>query len=327
MGSIPEGARRSWSSGLYAAGVSASRRTSTYGALVLVILAAVIATGCRATRPSASVASASSTNPFRTGRTLVIPHNGGDGDYPADTLVALENSMAAGGEVVDIDVSLTADGQLVAFHDATVDAITGGHGEVANMTFGELEQLDAGWGFAAADGSHPFRGKGVRVPLVRDLLDRFPNAFVSLDLKDLGTDIVRPVCKLLHQTGRLAKTFVGSDGDAQIIEMRRQCPDVHTTYNMVDVRATRAAETANDATFIPPAFVDQPPYRIGNSGTPIVTPASVAFAHAHNLAIMTWVIDDEPTMKLLVNMGVDGIYTRKPALLAKVVKQHNQSSP
>jgi glycerophosphoryl diester phosphodiesterase len=257
----------------------------------------------------------------------VIPHNGGDGDYPADTLVALENSMAAGGDVVDIDVSMTADGQLVAFHDTTVDAITGAHGGVATMTFAELEQLDAGWGFTAADGSHPFRGMGVRVPLVRDLIDRFPNAFVSLDLKDLGSDIVGPVCKLLHETGRLAKTFVGSDGDAQIIEMRRRCPDVHTTYDLIDVRVTQAAEAANDATFSPPALVDQPPYRIGNSGTPIVTPASVAFAHAHDLAIMTWVVDDEPTMKRLVDMGVDGIYTRKPALLAEIVKQHRQTNP
>ncbi len=296
-------------------------------ALVLIILVGVIETGCRATNPSTSVASTSSANPFRTGHTLVIPHNGGDGDYPADTLVGLENSMAAGGEVVDVDVSLTADGELVAFHDVTVDAITGAHGEVAKMTLAELEQLDAGWGYAAADGSHPFRGTGVRIPLVRDLLARFPNAFVSLDLKDLGSDIVTPVCKLLHQAHRLDKTFVGSDGDAQIIEMRRRCPDVHTTYNMVDVRATRAAETANDTTFIPPAFVDQPPYRIGSNGTPIVTTASVAFAHAHNLAVMPWVVDDEPTMKLLVDMGVDGIYTRKPALLAKVVKQHQQNSP
>ena len=296
--------------------------------------ASVIVAGCSsvarpfavASSTSQLVASASSTNPFRTGRTLVIPHNGGDGDYPADTMVALEHSMAAGGEVVDIDVSLTADGQLVAFHDASIDAISGGHGEVGSLTLAELGKLDAGWGYTAADGSHPFRGKGVGVPLVRDLLDRFPNAFVSLDLKDLGTDIVTPVCNLLHQTGRLSKTFVGSDGDAQIIEMRRRCPDVHTTYNMPDVWATRAAETANDATFTAPALVDQPPYRIGASGTPTVTVASLAFAHAHDLAVMTWVIDDEPTMTLLVNMGVDAIYTRKPGLLAQVVKRHQSGS-
>ena len=266
-------------------------------------------------------AAASPTNPFRTGRTLVIPHNGGDGDYPADTLVALEHSMAAGGEVVDIDVGLTVDGQLVAFHDASVDAITGAHGAVATMTFAQLEQLDAGWGFEGPNGTHPFRGTGVGVPLVRDLLARFPKAFVSLDLKNLGTDIIQPVCELLRDTGRVATTFVGSDGDDQIIAMRRQCPDIHTTYNLADVRASEAAAATNDPTFVVPALIDQPPYRF-DGGAPIVTAATLAFDHAHDLAVMTWVVDDEPTMKLLVDLGVDGIYTRKPALLASVVKAH-----
>ena len=289
-------------------------------ALVAFVLVGVAAcsSGAHARRAAST---ASPTNPFRTGRTLVIPHNGGDGDYPADTLVALQHSMAAGGEVVDIDVSLTADGQLVAFHDATVDAITGGHGEVAKMTFAELEQLDAGWGFTAPNGTHPFRGKGVRVPLVRDLLARYPGSFVSLDLKDLGTDIVQPVCDLLRETGRLTKTFVGSDGDEQIIEMRKQCPDVHTTYDLADVRAMRAAAASNDPNFVTPALVDQPPYRITN-GTPNVNATSLAYAHAHDLAVMTWVIDDEPTMRTLVALGVDAIYTRHPALLAKVLREH-----
>ena len=144
---------------------------------------------------------------------------------------------------------------------------------------------------------------------------------MSLDLKDLGTDIVGPVCALLRHTGRVDTTFVGSDGDDQIIEMRRQCPDVHTTYNLADVTAMRVAAATNDATFVAPALVDQPPYRI-NNGTHTVTAATIAYAHAHDLAVMTWVIDDEPTMRVLVDLGVDGIYTRKPSLLAKIVKQH-----
>ena len=290
---------------------------------------AVALVACTASTPAPRASSlVSSSNPFRTGRTLVIPHNGGDGDYPADTMLAYEHSMAAGGEVVDIDVSLTADGQLVAFHDASVDAITGGHGDLATMTLAELEALDAGWGYTRADGSHPYRAVGIKIPLIRDILARFPTAFVSLDLKDLGTDIVAPVCQLLRATERAAKTFVGSDGDAQIIAMRQQCPDVHTTFDLADVKAMRAAMAVNDAAYSAPAVADQPPYRIGTNGTVTVTvtAASLAFAHAHDIAVLPWVVDDEATMRLLVDLGVDGIYTRHPALLATIVRHHQSAA-
>ncbi|MEO7370138.1 MAG: glycerophosphodiester phosphodiesterase family protein, partial [Ilumatobacteraceae bacterium] len=169
------------------------------------------------------------SNPFRTGHTLVIPHGGGDGLFPEDTMLAYDKTMAMGADVVDVDLRLTADHVLIAFHDPTTDRITGTHGLVADMTFDQLSHLDAGWSFVkAGSDSHPFRGAGVTIPTFESLLDRFPRTLLSLDLKDESENMVQPLCSLLVDHHKTNDVFVGSNNDAQILSFRKQCPTVRT---------------------------------------------------------------------------------------------------
>ena len=265
----------------------------------------------------------SGSNPFRTGRTLVIPHGGGDGLFPEDTLLAFERTIAMGADVVDVDLRLSKDDVVVAFHDATVARITGTSGSIRAMTFDQLSGLDAGWSFttagtdsAAAD-AHPYRGKGVTIPSLESILEVFPTTLLSIDLKDESLDMVQPVCKLLREHRRFNDVFVGSNSDEQILEFRRQCPDVRTSAIMGDVYAARDARAGNDPNFVPAATVDQPPFRSG--GRQLVDAASLAWAHQHGIAILTWVVNDVDDMKLLVDLGVDGIYTSYPDRLLKML--------
>lgn len=254
------------------------------------------------------------TNPFHIGRTLVIPHGGGDGLFPEDTTLAYDGSLAMGGDVVDVDVNRTADSVLVAFHDATTDRITGQHATVRELSYDQLHRLDAGWAFTR-NGTHPFRGKGVTVPSLEELLIRYPDKLLSIDLKDLSLEVIEPLCSLLHRYHRLDDLLVGSDSDEQILTFRRRCPDVRTSFTLTDVRAMRAAMAAG-TTYAPAAFVDQPPYRRG--ATTLVTPQVLAFAHAHGIATLTWVVDDPADLRRLVKMGVDGIYTSYPDRLVAI---------
>ena len=87
---------------------------------------------------------------------------------------------------------------------------------------------------------------------------------------------------------------------------------------MVDVYASQAARDSGAKDFVPAVVVDQPPYRIGNRI--LVNRESLAFAHAHGVAILTWVVNDPTDMKRLVQLGVDGIYTSYPDRLLKVIR-------
>ena len=263
------------------------------------------------------------SNPFRTGRTLVIPHGGGDGLFPEDTLLAFERTIAMGADVVDVDLRLSKDDVVVAFHDPTVDRITGTSGSVRAMTFDQLSRLDAGWSFAAtgsdtsAGDSHPYRGRNVTIPTFESILDEFPTTLLSVDLKDESLDIVEPVCGLLRDHRRFNDVFVGSNSDEQILEFRRQCPDVRTSAIMGDVYAARDARASNDPNFVPAVTVDQPPFR--SDGRQLVDAVSLAWAHQHGIAILTWVVNNVDDMKLLVDLGVDGIYTSYPDRLLRIL--------
>ena len=261
------------------------------------------------------------SNPFRTGRTLVIPHGGGDGLFPENTLLAFERTMAMGADVVDVDLRRSKDG-VVAFHDSTTDRITGTAGSIRAMTFGQLSKLDAGWSFTTAGSdptsaeSHPYRGKNVTIPTFASILDEFPTTLLSVDLKDESLDMVQPVCDLLQDHRRFNDVFVGSNSDEQILEFRRQCPAVRTSAIMADVYASRDARAINDANFLPAVTVDQPPFRI--DGRQLVDAASLAWAHQHGVAVLTWVVNDVDDMELLVDLGVDGIYTSFPDRLLRI---------
>lgn len=276
--------------------------------------------GAKPAKPGKAATPAS--NPFRTGRTLVIPHGGGDGLFPENTMLAYEKTMAMGADVIDVDVRRSKDGVLIAFHDPTTVRITGQARTVNATTFAELTKLDAGWAFAKGN-TNPFRNKGVTIPSLESILKRFPTALLSLDLKDESTDLNAPLCSLLNRFRRTNDVFVGSNSDEQILQFRKQCPGVRTSATMVDVYASQSARASNDAAFVPAVSVDQPPYRMG--GRTLVDEASLKWAHSHDVAILTWVVNDTKSLQRLVDLGVDGIYTSYPDRLLKILGRSSTS--
>jgi glycerophosphoryl diester phosphodiesterase len=77
-------------------------------------------------------------------RIAVIAHRGEHLHHPENTLAAFEGAVDAGADYFELDVRTSSDGKLVLMHDATVDRMTGGKGEVAKMTFEDLRKLEVG---------------------------------------------------------------------------------------------------------------------------------------------------------------------------------------
>ena len=291
------------------------------GAAATVVAIALVAAlaGCTTSPPTTTKSDASPAgNPFRIGRPLVIPHGGGDGLFPEDTLYAYEHSIALGGDVVDADVQLTADGIPIAFHDATLQRTTNGTGNVEDKTYAELADLDAGWTFVKS-GAHPFRGMGIRIPTIRSILAEFPHTLVTLDLKDLRTAAVEPLCALLRTLKRTNDVYIGVDTTEQVTLFRQLCPEVRTSGTDADRKAMRAARVAQDASFVTNQLVSQPEF-VASDGTRRITADYLAYSHSKNIAVLTWVVDDTADMVDLIDMGIDGIYTRRPDVMVKLLK-------
>ena len=79
----------------------------------------------------------------------MIAHAGGDQDYPHSTIYAYAQSAAAGADILELDVQLTADGVLIVQHDDTVEPHHRGLRSGAELTLTEIQALDNAHWFVA----------------------------------------------------------------------------------------------------------------------------------------------------------------------------------
>ena len=247
-------------------------------------------------------------SPFRNSPPLVIAHAGGEGLGPANSLEAMNASMAAGTDVLDADLWMTTDGVIVAHHDRSLEGTTGVTGFVDQMTFAELQELDLRAGWTGDPIDHP-----VRIPSLDQMLAEFPTTWISLEIKQSSPPIATTLCETLERHSASGRTYLSANEDADLYLTADACPDsaiITTTYQ--DVAAMRAARESA-AGWCAPAPIGQPPYR-----ETLLDATNVAWSHDHGLAIFTWTVDDPDTLRGLAEAGVDGVYTRRPDIARAV---------
>jgi glycerophosphoryl diester phosphodiesterase len=284
------------------------RRRLLAGLIVLVfVLLAAYAVLASVARPAAAHAV---FGPRRD--VLVIAHQGGDGLWPGDTLVAFEHAAELGADVLEMDVHMSADGELVLMHDATVDRTTDGAGAITGLTLAELQALDAGYDWTPdAGGSFPYRGQGIRVPALREVLSAFPDRPLNIEIKQREPSLVAPFCALLREFGATDRVLVASFHDAALAEFRGACPEVRTSAGRREVETLFGLSLARVSAVYSPGFVavQVPEY---SSGLHVVTDSFVAAAHGRNIAVHPWTINSEEDLRRMLALGVDGIITDYP---------------
>jgi glycerophosphoryl diester phosphodiesterase len=250
---------------------------------------------------------------------LVIAHQGGDEIWPGNTMFAFQNAVDLGVDVLEMDLHITKDGVLVLMHDETVDRTTNGTGEIEAMTLAELEELDAGYDWSMDDGAtFPFRGQGITVPILEDVFAEFPHMRMTIELKKTNASMAQPFCHLIRTYGMEDKVLVASFHDERIQEFRRECPEVATSSARQETTVFVLMTKAFLGGFFTPHFYAlQVPQESG--GITVLTPSFVKAAHARNLAVEPWTINDEETMRKLIEWGVDGIITDRPDLMLEVL--------
>ena len=258
-------------------------------------------------------------------RPLVIAHQGGDGLRPSNTMSAFNHAVELGADVLEMDIHATSDGVIVVIHDATVDRTTNGTGRVQDLTFAEIQALDAGYHWPTlAEESHredrPYRGQGITIPALEEVLATFPDKPMVIEIKQKEPSIVTPFCDLLKQYNRTGpdQIIVPSFHQKVIEEFRAECPGVPTAvvqneviefYVMHQLRLHRL--------WVPTAEAFQVPRE--SAGLTVVTPRFVKDLQAHGVVVHPWTINDESEMVRILSMGVDGIITDYPDKLLEIL--------
>ncbi|MFN8386790.1 MAG: glycerophosphodiester phosphodiesterase [Anaerolineales bacterium] len=255
-------------------------------------------------------------------RTLGIAHQGGDGVWPGDTMLAFENAVRIGADVLEMDAHITKDGQIVLMHDEEVDRTTDGAGLIEDKTLDELKQLDAAYDWSIDDDqTYPYRGQGIQVPTLDEVFEKFPQMRYVIEIKLTKNPIEKPLCDLIRQHNMQDKVIIGSFHDEAMRSFRATCPEVATSAASDEVRNYVLLGKVFLWGFYAPHFQTiQPPWNPDDSlGIQIMTERFVRESHAKNIRVEPWTVNDPALMKQYIEWGVDGIITDRPDLLVEAL--------
>ena len=254
-----------------------------------------------------------------------MAHRGGEGRWPSNTLYAFRRAAALGADALEMDLQRTADGVLVVRHDPFVESTTDGVGFIHDFKLAELKKLDAGYTWTADGGeTFPFRGLGITIPTLEEVLRTFPNIPLNIDIKPKEPEVVHQFSEMLHALGKLERVVVGSFHESQLRLFRQLCPQTPTAAGVAETRLFFIlSRLFLDRFYHPQACVFQIPEY--NGRLRIVSPRFIRAAHAQGIPVHIWTVDERADMLRLIEWGVDGIITDYPDILADVLEIHRAS--
>jgi len=252
--------------------------------------------------------------------TLVIAHQGGDGIAPGNTMLAFQNAVDIGVDVLEMDLHITKDDVLVLIHDETIDRTTNGTGEVESMTLDEIKQYDAGYDWSNDNNAtFPFRGQGITIPTLEEVFTAFPQMKMTIEIKKSNKSMIEPFCDMIREYDMQDKIVVASFYDDKMKAFREECPEVATSSAKNETTVFVLLSKVFLTGFYSPQFYSlQVPEE--SSGITVMTESFIRAAHERNLAVEPWTINDEETMRKFIEWGVDGIMTDRPDIMIETLK-------
>jgi glycerophosphoryl diester phosphodiesterase len=254
-------------------------------------------------------------------RPLVYAHRGGAALRPENTLAAFDNGLSLGADGLELDVRLSKDGVVVVHHDPTLERTTDGRGRVIDQTADELAVLDAGYHFRKGDGAFPFRGRGIGIPTLAAVLERYPDVLLIIELKSEvpgdGTEVARRTVDVLKRAKAVDRVALGSFSGRALRAARLLEPALRTGAAREETRWALYRSWIGWPLGRPRYQEFQVPEKAGS--TTVVSPRFVQHAHRSGLAVKVWTVDDESDMRRLLDWGVDGIISDRPDIAVGVV--------
>ena len=254
---------------------------------------------------------------FSATRPLVFAHRGGSALAPENTLAAFDNGLALGANGLELDVHFSRDGIVVVHHDDMLERTTNLQGPVAERTAGELSRADAGFFFRDRRG-FPFRGRGIGVPTLADVLFKYRDVRIILELKGPGVELARATVETVRAAGAIDRVCLGAFSARVLRAARAFEPALATSASASDVRWALYRSWFR----LPISRVRYAGYQIPEwaGRTHVVTPRFIEAAHRAGLGVQVWTVDDPADATRLLAWGVDALITDRPDLMVPLVR-------
>ena len=252
------------------------------------------------------------------GGPLLIAHRGGAGLAPENTMAAFARAVQLWApDMFELDVHASADGACVVIHDPIIDRTTNGTGPVAALTVAELQSCDAGYRFTPDGGkTFPFRGQGVRIPTIDEVLTAFPAMRITVELKTAAAQ--KPLFAAIGRAHAQDRVIAAG-------EFRRFRTEFSSWKGCIsacreDAIPFLALHYLKLSRFgRMNAHVVQTSERLGKRQ--ILSPSLIRALHDKNIQVHVWTVNERADMERLLDWGVDGIITDRPDRLAEVLHE------
>lgn len=242
----------------------------------------------------------------------VIAHRGASGSAPENTLQAFELAVRQGADAFELDVRLTADEVAVVVHDPTLERTTGGLDSVAARTLAQLRQADAGARFSPDGGrTFPYRGAGVVIPTLAEVLRAFPDVAVLVDIKEARAQAA--IRRVLLEERAVDRCVLASDDmaalsglDAEQFSRAASPREISQLYWGTVLGRTPV-----------PGSVTRSPYQVLSvparyRGLTVPTARFVSAARRRGCPVHVWTVNDPSLARRLWQSNVAGIVTNFP---------------
>ena len=248
--------------------------------------------------------------------TRVAAHRGGAALWPENSLLAFSSSLALGVDALELDLHLTADGEVVVLHDPTLERTSTGRGAVRDARLADLASVR----LKTAEGAATVE----RVPTLAQVLDLVAQSSSEL-LPEIKVDahrqrydgIEEKVLALVRARGLLARTTIQAFQGDTIRRLRELEPTARTMFlvGRGDVGRVRAR----------PAEAVRRARELGATDLGmnhrLIDADVVAAARAAGIRLSAWTVNDESDIRRMVDLGVDLVMSDRPDLAKRLARR------
>lgn len=249
-------------------------------------------------------------------RPAIFAHRGASAHAPENTLAAFQLALRQGADGIELDAQLTADGQVVVFHDQEVNRTTQGKGRIRDLTLAHIKLLDAGSHFDIA-----FQGEPV--PSLDEVLATFGHrTFINIELKNYSTILDRLPEKVVEQIkfyNLTQRVLVSSFNPFALRRVRRLAPEIAIGLLVMPGWYVSLAGSSLGKRIVPYDSLHLPLMDVKTRSTP---PAAWS-----TQPIIVYTVDKPSDIKKMIELNVYGLITNDPQLARSMLSIYQRDHP
>jgi glycerophosphoryl diester phosphodiesterase len=251
----------------------------------------------------------------------IIAHQGSSLELPPNTIDAFQLALDQGADIIELDIWRSRDGVWIVIHDRNLSRITGVDKDIMDLTYEEIQSLDAGYNFTNSSGNYSYRNKNYRIPSLEQVFKMFNNEKINIEIKGDNTLGLSDLVDLVMKYQMERKLLVVSSSYRVIKKFRKITNyEIATAASKPDIMKMIYLGKIPGFRFHFDAF--QLPFyseKVKNLG--FLNKDWINSMQSKGLEVHYWTIDNVEDIKNAVTIGVNGIITNKPKTAYDVLVQ------